>query len=153
MSSDSFRNETVGSITLPSAAASDDGEAFYEVEDGSATVSFGAARSGSVTAPKLPRLTGDGGKVIGATRAAVGSTGFDVNVILTDAGDDENTNTLSNNVLGMTHSGDLLMDLIDWYDDNPNGWTDDLDDLHPSRNVAMLGDVLITTARTENRRL
>ncbi|MDE0629240.1 MAG: hypothetical protein OXH99_22825 [Bryobacterales bacterium] len=115
--------------------------------------SFGATRSGSVTSPKLPRCTDDGGKVDAETRAVRGSTGFTVDAISTAVGDDENTITLSNTVLGMTHSGDDLLALIDWYDDNPNGWTDDLEDLHPARNGTELGDVLVATARTEIRRL
>ena len=89
----------------------------------------------------------------GETRAAVGGAGFDVAAVSTDVADDDNTITLSNTVLGMTHSGANLLALIDWCDDNPNGWTHDLEDLHPSRNVTMLGDVLVTTARTEIRRL
>lgn len=195
-SSDSFRKETVGSIVLPAAGASTDGEGFYEVEGGTSRVSFvrnlrsesatstfkvqlvakasealgiwtatstaldldlegsfGATRSGDVTTPKLPRLTDDGGKVIADTREVLGSTGFTADAISTDVADDDNTITLSNTVLGMTHSGANLLALIDWYDDNPNGWTDDLEDLHPRRNVTMLGDVLVTTARTEIRRL
>ncbi|MDE0124643.1 MAG: hypothetical protein OXN97_08715 [Bryobacterales bacterium] len=115
--------------------------------------SFGATRSGAVTAPKLPRLTDDGGKVNADTRAVSGSTGFTVDAISTNVADDENTITLSNTVLGMTHSGANLLALIDWYDDNPNGWIDDLEDLHPDRNVTELGDVLVATARTEIRRL
>ena len=195
-SSDSFRKETVGSIALPAADASAAGEGFYQVGDGSATVSFvrnlrsetatstvrvqlldeasealgiwtatdedldldlegsfGATRTGAVTAPDLPRLTDDGGKVSAATREASGSTGFADDAISTDLADDENTITLSNTVLGMTHSGDNLVALIDWYGDNPNGWTDDLEDLHPARNVTEIGDLLVATARTEIRRL
>ena len=195
-SSDSFRKETVGAITLPAApAVPDKGEGFYEVDD-SATVSFarnlrsetatstvrvqlvgeasealgiwtatddglalnlegsfGATRTGAVTAPALPRLTDDGGKVNSETRTVSGSADFLVNAISTDVADDENTITLSNTALGMTHSGNNLMALIDWYDDNPNGWTDDLEDLHPARNVTELGDLLVATARTEIRRL
>ncbi len=115
--------------------------------------SFGATRSGDVTTPKLPRLTDDGGKVIADTREVLGSTGFTADAISTDVADDDNTITLSNTVLGMTHSGANLLALIDWCYDNPNGWTDDLEDLHPRRNVTMLGDVLVATARTEIRRL
>ena len=156
MSSDSFRNETVESIVLPTAEASDEGEAYYNAGTaGSATVSFarnlrsettapstfkvqfgdkasealgiwtatspdtaldlnlegpfGATRSGSVTTPSVPRLTDDGGEVDVDTRTVLGSTGFAVRAISTDAVDDENTITQSNTVPGMTHYGaDLL---------------------------------------------
>ncbi len=113
--------------------------------------SFGATRSGSVTAPKLPRLTDDGGEVDADTIALLLTS--DNVAISTDDPDDENTITLSNSALGMTH-GTNLQDLIDWYDDNPDdAWVDDLEDLHPSRSVTERGDVYLTTARNEIRRL
>ena len=112
--------------------------------------SFGATRSGSVTAPKLPRLTDDGGEVNATTTVFLPTD--DTPDISTDHPDDENTITLDNTLLGMTHGTDLQA-LIDWYDDNPGGWVDDLEDLHPSRSVTERGDVYLTTARSEIRRL
>ena len=193
-SSDSFRKETVRSITLPDATASDDGEGFYEVEAGDATVSFvrnlrseeapstvrvqllgeasealgiwtaadsgldlslegsfGATRSGSVTAPRLPRVSDDGGVVSATSRIFLPTT--PTPTISTDDPDDENTITLDNTLLGMAHTDAGGKSLIDWYDDYPDEWSDDLEDLHPTRNVTVRGDLYVATAKAEINRL
>ena len=113
--------------------------------------SFGARRSGSVTAAKLPRLTDDGGEVAAASRVFL-QTGGTAPVISTDDPDDENTIEIQNAILGMGRASGLE-NLIDWYEDFPNEWMDDLEDLHPSRSVTVRGDVYLTTARNEIRRL
>lgn len=66
------------------------------------------------------------------TPAAVEGAGSDVL-------DEENAITLSNSALGMICPRANLPALIDSYGDNSDGWTDDLEDLHPSWNVIMRG--------------
>ena len=77
--SDSFRKETVGSIALPAAEASGDAEGFFEVEAGSATVSFARnLRSESATSTVRVQLVDEASEALGIWTAT--DTGPELNL-------------------------------------------------------------------------
>lgn len=62
---------------------------------------FGAAGSGCVTAPCLPGLADDGGKLNAGARTVPGGGAFAVGPASTAVADDDNPITLSSTVLGL----------------------------------------------------
>ena len=113
-----------------------------------------AAEAGASSCPAAPSrcpldLPGEGGRRHAGSHRRRRSRRRCVSA---DVADDDNRITLSRDLLGMTHSGEILPALIDSYGDNSDGWTEDLEDLHPSWNATMLEYVPATTARTGIRR-